>query len=149
MDEVLQLEEGTNGSTRKRCKAINLRGEPCSGWVMKGFEYCYIHNPEVAEERHASQKLGGATNQAKHSPRVNLGNIPRQVRTIDDLLLLLDYCKDEMLFLNNGLNRNKALVQLAGAYSQVLKDANMEDRIDDMYDEVQGLLEKAKKTRKR
>ena len=148
MDEVLQLEEGTNGDGRKRCKAFNLRNEPCSAWVMKGKDYCWVHEPTNKEASDAARKLGGATNQAKHSSRVNPGHIPKKVRTIEDLLGLLDYAKDELLMLNNGLSRNKAIVQLASAYAQVLKEGELQDRLGDVEDEIHDLLKKAKDPRR-
>ena len=148
MDEVLQLEEGTNGDGRKRCKAFNARNEPCAAWVMKDKDYCWVHEPSNKEAADAARKLGGSVNQVKHSSRVNPGQIPDKIRTVEDLLGLLDYAKDELLMLNNGLSRNKAIVQLAAAYTQVLKEGEVQDRIGDIEDEIHGLLKKAKDPRR-
>ena len=152
MDEVLQLQEGagegSNGGVRKHCRAFNARNEPCSAWVMKGKDYCWVHEPSNKEASDAARKLGGQTNRAKHSPRVNAGHIPDKVRTIEDLLGLLDYCKDELLMLNNGLNRNKAIVQLASTYAQILKEGELQDRLGDVEDEIHDLLKKAKDPRR-
>jgi len=151
MDEVLQLEEGTNGDGRKRCKAFNLRNEPCSAWVMKGKDYCWVHEPTNKEASDAARKLGGATNQAKHSSRVNPGQIPDKIRTIDDLLALLDYCKDELLMLRNGLSRNKAIVGLVEAYIKIIEKGEFQDHVgvlEGKVDELKDLVERAKDPRR-
>ena len=154
MDEVLQLEEleeGTNGDGRKHCKALNARGDPCAGWVMGNTDWCWVHNPGNQEAVDAGRKLGGQTNQAKHSPRVNAGNLPSKIRTIEDLLALLDYCKDELLMLNNGLSRNKAIVQLVEAYIKIIEKGEFQEHVgnlEDKVDELKDLVEKAKDPRR-
>jgi hypothetical protein len=139
--DIIPHDEGNGQDTRIRCKALNAKGQPCAGWAMSS-GYCWVHNPEVAEERHKARVLGGATNQAQHSPRVNLGQVPKEIRTIEDILVLMDFAKDEILMLNNGLNRNKALVQLASTYAAILKDGDMEDRVGDLETVIKELHEK-------
>lgn len=161
MEEVMEMKDGTkeiiptedNGNGKENgkraCKALNAEGQPCASWVQTDSDYCFVHDPERMGERFEARKRGGASNRAKHSPRVNLGHIPKKVRTVEDLLELLDYCKDEMMMLSNGLNRNKALVQLASTYSAVIKDAGIEDRLGDLETEMLALLDRAEATRKR
>ena len=155
MDEQLQLQEGSinelDEGVRKRCKALNARDDPCAGWVMGGSDWCWVHNPANQEAVDAGRKLGGHTSQAKHSPRVNVGDIPKKIRTVEDVLNLLDYCKDEMLMLTNGLSRNKGLMQLGSTYLQTLQEGELQDHVGDLEDrmiEITDLLKKAKDPRK-
>ena len=155
MSEALELQVGTveeeTETGQRHCKALNVHGERCGSWAMVNADYCFHHNPEASEERKAAWALGGATNQAKHSSRVNPGHIPDKIRTIDDLLALLDYCKDELLMLRNGLSRNKAIVGLVEAYIKIIEKGEFQDHVGTLegkVDELKDLVERAKDPRR-
>jgi hypothetical protein len=53
-----------NGNTldnkqKKRCIFVKENGETCGALRMKNSEFCYFHNPEVAEERQETKRNGG------------------------------------------------------------------------------------------
>ena len=155
MDEQLQLQEGSTNEldegVRKRCKAFNARGDPCAGWVMGNTDWCWVHNPANQEAVDAARRQGGRANQAKHSPRVNAGRLPTKIRTFEDLLEVLDYCTNELLILNNGLSRNKAIVQLVEAYIKIIEKGEFADHVSGLEDkvgELKSLVERTKDPRR-
>ncbi len=113
--------------TGKRCKAITIRGEPCKSWAIGAGEYCYTHDPTRAVERAAARKKGGYRRQTPHQG--NLANVPHQVRSLDDVLGVLDYALAEALPLENSIARGRLIVAIANAFMETIKTGELEGRI--------------------
>lgn len=94
---------------------------------MTGKKHCFAHSPAKGAERAAARKLGGLHRQTRHGG--NPSNIPEQVRTLADVLLILDYTLKEIAALENGINRGRALIALAEAYIKALQVSELEARI--------------------
>jgi len=122
----------------KRCKATTKNGQPCNFYALVGDEYCFVHSPTKGAERAAARKRGGLNRSTRH--RGNPANIPKKVRSLTDVLLVLDYVLQETVGLENGINRSRALTSLAEAYIKALEVSALEERIN--------VLEKAYQTRK-
>jgi hypothetical protein len=46
-----------------KCKEIKENGETCGAWAMGESDYCYLHNPDIAEaEKKEAQARGGQAN---------------------------------------------------------------------------------------
>ena len=46
----------------RKCKHIKTDGTPCGAYQMTGSEYCYLHNPDIAdEEKRLAQVKGGTS----------------------------------------------------------------------------------------
>jgi hypothetical protein len=45
----------------KRCEALKGDGTRCQGKAMEGFQWCYSHRPDLAEERRRNARRGGKT----------------------------------------------------------------------------------------
>ncbi len=88
--------------------------------------YCFAHDPARAAERAAARKAGG---QARHTPHSTADKPPAQVRTLTDVLALLDYAMAEAVVMENSVLRGRLLVQFAGAYTEVIKVGEFEQRL--------------------
>ena len=88
--------------------------------------YCFMHDPERAAERKAARVAGG---QARHTPHSDAAKPPAQVRTLTDVLALLDYATAEAVIMENSVLRGRLLVQLAGAYTEAIKTGAFEERL--------------------
>lgn len=110
----------------KRCKATTTTGEACAGYALAGSEYCFAHDATRAAERAAARKKGGHNRQTPHS-----GNYsgPRQVRTLADVLQVLDYALGETLLLENSITRGRLLVALCAEYTNAIKTGELEARL--------------------
>jgi len=107
------------------CQAKNKQGGPCGAAAMIGDKFCYQHSPKVADERAEARKLGGYRSRRKHSK----GQPPEKVRTIEDVLQLLDYSLAESIELENSIARGRLLVALAGEYIRALDVGDLETRM--------------------
>lgn len=110
----------------QKCKATTTSGEPCGAWALAESEYCYTHDPARAAERAAARRRGGYNRTAAHSADYTG---PREVRTLADVLRVLDYALGEAVTLENGIQRGRLLVALAGEYTKALQVADLEARI--------------------
>jgi hypothetical protein len=88
--------------------------------------YCAMHDPARAEERTAARRAGGW---ARHTPHSSAAKPPATIRTLTDVLALLDYATAEATVMENSVIRGRLLVQLAGAYTEVIKTGALEERL--------------------
>ena len=44
---------------QRRCKVVKENGEPCRSAPLKDSDYCWMHDPEHAEEVAEARRLGG------------------------------------------------------------------------------------------
>ena len=114
------------------CQAKNKQGEPCGAAAMIGDEFCYQHSPKVADERAEARKLGGYRSRRKHSN----GQAPAKVRTIEDVLKLLEYSLSETLELENSIARGRLLVALADSFIKALDVGDLETRMQRLEDQL-------------
>lgn len=112
----------------QRCKAKKEDGSPCGAYAVTGGDFCFVHSPAHVEERTEARRKGGRHNRAGHGG--NLDNVPAQVRTLNDVLTLLDFTKDELLVMGNSVTRARALIGLAAAYTQAIMNGDIENRLE-------------------
>jgi len=56
--------------------------------------------------------------------------LPERVRSVDDVFSVLDYTLVETVGLENSVQRNRALVTLAGAYMEAIRVGELEERLE-------------------
>lgn len=108
------------------CEAVTKRGRVCGAHALRGSQYCYMHDPARASERSSARRLGGLR-RGSHAGQVS--SLPAKVRTIEDILALLDYTREELSALDNGIPRARALVSLASEYRACLELSDIETRL--------------------
>lgn len=109
----------------KHCKAPTRKGTPCPN-AAGASGYCFTHDPAKVAERAAARRAGG---QARNTPHSDAAKPPAQVRTLDQVLALLDYATAEAVVMENSVLRGRLLVQLAGAYTEAIKTGEFEQRL--------------------
>jgi hypothetical protein len=109
-----------------KCKATTARGDACGSYARADSEYCFTHDPARTAERNAARKKGGKNRAAAHSGPYSG---PREIRSLADVLRVLDYALAETLLLANGIQRGRLLVAIAGEYTKALQVADLETRI--------------------
>ena len=108
------------------CEAVTRNGRVCGAHAMRGSQYCYMHAPEKEGERAAARRLGGHRRGAHAG---DASSLPASIKTIEDVLTLLDYTREELSALDNGIPRARALIALAGEYIHALDIGSIEARI--------------------
>jgi hypothetical protein len=126
-------------TTGRPCKAKNARGEPCGAYAMRGSKYCFHHDPAKAEERKVARTKGG---RARHGRTLAEGGNdgPVQIETVADVVDLLVRTINDVLSLENSIQRARAIGYLAGVVVKALEVAELEERV--------AALEAALKTRR-
>lgn len=112
----------------KRCKATTKSGQACSGWAIGGGDYCFTHDPSRGEARALARRTGGYNRKAPHGGG-DPGAVPGQVRTLADVLAVLDYALRETLALENSIARGRLLVSIAAEFTNAIKTGELETRM--------------------
>lgn len=110
-----------------KCQATRADGKPCQSWPIRNSSFCFIHSPENASKRAEARRRGGLNRQTAHGG--DAGNVPARIRSLTDVLELLDYSRAEIMALENGVNRGRLLLALAAEYRQSIQVGEMEARI--------------------
>lgn len=111
----------------KRCKANTKSGQPCPN-KPSASGYCFTHDPTRGGERAKARKRGGTNRRIGHAGDTEA--LPKQVRTLPDVLMILDYALAEALPLENGVQRGRLLISIAHAFIEAIKVGEMEARLD-------------------
>jgi len=111
----------------KLCKAKTKSGQPCPN-KPSASGYCFTHDPARGRERAQARRKGGSHSRIPHNG--NADALPKQIRTLTDVLTILDYTLAETLPLENGIQRGRLLVALAHAFIEAIKTGELEARVD-------------------
>src|SRR5919199_2250875 len=108
---------------RGKCQALKKDGSPCTAPILASSEYCFRHDPDLAEERRAASAKG------EH----NRGNVMR-LRNMAPARLLPVYDRLERALeevhegrLNPG--QAQAMAALARALAAILQAGELEQRL--------------------
>ena len=94
---------------------------------MRDEPWCFWHSPETAEEAAEARRLGGLHRRKKKTVAAiyGLGGL----RTLEDLLGLLETVTIETLVLENSINRNKAVGAFIATAAKLLETGEFADRL--------------------
>jgi len=110
----------------KLCKATKRNGKRCT--TKAGPDgFCSFHNPAHGKARAEGRKRGGQRHRVPHV--ADSSAVPKQVRTLDDVLAVLDYALAEAMPLENSVQRGRLLVQIAHAFIEAIKTGELEQRL--------------------
>ena len=109
------------------CKAKTKSGQPCPN-KPSASGYCFTHDPARGKERAQARRKGGSHSRIPHNG--NAEGLPKQIRTLTDVLTILDYTLAETLPLENGIQRGRLLVALAHAFVEAIKTGELEARVE-------------------
>lgn len=113
--------------SKKQCQAKNKRGEPCSASANEN-GFCFTHDATKGQERAIARRNGGL---ARITPSVaDKSLVPKETRTITDVMTILDYTLQETLVLQNSIQRGRLLISIAHGYIEALKVGEMEQRLE-------------------
>jgi hypothetical protein len=110
-----------------KCQTKTQSGLACRSQAIKGSQFCFIHDPTQGAARALARKRGGQRQRVPHAG--NSENIPASVRTIEDVLKILDYALAESLPLENSIQRGRLIVAIAGAFVEAIKTGELEQRL--------------------
>jgi len=127
--------------SKKQCQAAKRNGEPCNAPANEtGF--CFTHDATRGKERAIARRKGGLQRITPHA--ADATTVPKETRTIADVMTILDYTLQESLVLPNSIQRGRLLVSIAHGYIEALKVGEMEQRLE----AVETALSLRKETKK-
>ena len=110
-----------------KCIAKTKNGRKCQAQSLKGKVYCFTHEPSNGKVRALARRLGGKRRRVGHVGDVS--KIPAQIRTLSDILLVLDYVLLEAMPLENSTQRGRLLVAICGAFINAVQIGEFESRL--------------------
>ncbi len=113
--------------SKKQCQATKRDGEPCNASAGEtGF--CFAHDASRGHERAVARRKGGLQRITPHVADASL--VPKETRSIEGVMMILDYALQESLILSNSIQRGRLLVSIAHGYIEALKVGEMEQRLE-------------------
>ena len=111
----------------RSCSYQHPSGKPCRATPMRDEPFCFWHSPETAEEAAEARRLGGLNRRKKRTVAAiyGLGGL----RTLEDLLGLLETITIETLVLENSINRNKAVGAFIATAAKLLEVGDLAERL--------------------
>jgi hypothetical protein len=113
--------------TSTHCQAKTAQGKPCKMAALRGQTFCFNHSPAAAAERAQARRTGG---QRSHTPHAGeLGSIPGNIQTIQDARQILSYTLAELLAMDNGIARARALIAIFDSFIRSIELSEIEARL--------------------
>lgn len=111
----------------RQCEATNKRRRQCEAHALPDSPYCWFHDPAKVEERKQARANGG---QARAGRTITQGNTqPRDIKTVGDVLALLNDTVGDCLLLENSLARAQTIARLAMAMVKCFEVNELEARM--------------------
>lgn len=124
------MDKQTDTTTTTRCVAHTSSGKPCQSFTVAGSEYCFAHDPALRAKRKQARSAGG---KARHRRHITWADddlrAAVRIRTVDDVLALLERATIDELRLENSHSRNRTIASLATAALKALEVGELEQRI--------------------
>lgn len=111
----------------KKCKSENKSGERCRAFAGES-GFCFTHDAGKGKERALARRSGGLARKRPHFADESL--LPSSVRSIGNVLIVLDYALQETIGLDNSIQRGRLLVSIAHGYIEALKVGEIETRLE-------------------
>lgn len=126
---------GTQGGKDKlsmsstTCRATKKNGAPCQAYAGTGSEYCFSHDPALAVKRAAARSAGG---KARHGRKVGTTGQagPVEVENVADVCTLLCATINDVLLLENSLQRSRTIGYLAGIIIRAFEIGEMQQQLE-------------------
>lgn len=119
----------------KKCESETKAGRPCPNYAQVDRPFCFVHDPERAADRAEARKLGGHNRRRRHAttppPTVTL-------RSLADVLALLELVAADVMAMENSLSRAKVLVYLASTSTRSIELGELEQRLVALEQRAEG-----------
>ena len=111
----------------KRCIHVMEDGRTCRAGPQRERPYCFLHDPERAEEAHEARRLGGLRKRKEGTLAVAYDL--EGLDSVAGIRRVLDITIADALGLENGVARLRVLIAAAGAATRLLETGELESRL--------------------
>ena len=112
---------------RRSCAFVMPDGHACRAGPQRDRPYCFAHDPERAADAAEARRLGGLRRRKEGTIAVAY-DLPG-IDTVAGIRRLLDIVVTDGVGLDNGIARLRVLIATAAAATNLLKVAELEDRL--------------------
>ncbi len=113
--------------SKKQCQSKKRNGEPCNA-SANDTGFCFMHDETKGKERAVARRKGGMQRITPHVADASI--VPKETRSIEGVMIILDYALQESLALQNSIQRGRLLVSIAHGYIEAFKVGEMEQRLE-------------------
>lgn len=110
------------------CSATTRTGEPCRA-AAGASGYCWSHDPTLAPRRAEARRAGGRARHGRTIGVVGQDVEPVELRSVADVLALLERTANDLAGLENSINRARAFVALAAVAVRTIETSELEQRL--------------------
>ena len=114
-------------SDKKQCNANNKQGERCKAFANEN-GVCFMHDATKGKEKALARRNGGLATKKPHFADASV--LPSSIRTIEGVLIVLDYALQESVGLDNSIQRGRLIVSIAHGFIEALKVGVLEKRLE-------------------
>ena len=113
--------------SRRTCMFTMPSGQRCRAAPLREGQYCFVHDPDHAEEAAEARRVGGL--RRKREKTVAIAYDFQGLESVEQLRRVLEVAILDTLSLDNGVARNRTLGTLTMAALKALETGELEDRI--------------------
>ena len=119
-----------------KCAGITRAGTACRGIPIEGSQWCYVHHPELADERQRHGSKGGKRG-GRGRPQAELSDLKRRISEVIDAVL------------EGSQDRGRAAVAIQGfnALRAVLEQERKNKELDELMSRLEALEAKIQPTK--
>ncbi len=113
--------------TRRWCADLTVEGMPCRSRPLRDGERCLMHDPAHADEAREARRLGGL--RRRRESTISAAFDIDDLRSVDGQWRLLEVLVSDTLHLDNGIQRNRTLLQAVTVATKLVATADLERRL--------------------
>lgn len=110
----------------KKCCHLRKNGVKCEAWAMKDSDFCYLHNPEISEEKKREAMAKGGKN---NKPIVTTPLETTDINSPIDILSVITTTITELRAGKIDSNIAKSIFYGCGCYLKAYETADMEAKM--------------------
>ena len=111
----------------RTCAFVMPSGQPCRAAPLREGQYCFVHDPDHAEEAAEARRLGGL--RRKREKTVAIAYEFQGLQAAEQLQRVLEVAILDTLSLDNGVARNRTLGSLTMTALKALEVGDVEERL--------------------
>jgi len=124
---------------RRFCAATKANGQPCRAAPLRDAAYCFLHDPDRAEDAAKARQAGGIRRRREGT----LGVVYdlQGLETVAGIRRVLEIVLDDALGLDPGVGRSRILIAVVNAATKLLDTGEHDARLEAL-EGVMRLLER-------
>ena len=116
-------------STARACKATTKSGAACRSWCVEGSDFCFVHDPALAQERKEARSRGG---RRRHGRVLDGANDALEIHDLSDVVRVLTEEVNLVRSLEVSLSRGQVVARLCQVLAGIYVDAELERRVTEL-----------------